>query len=376
MLAMCLAESTFRGEKVQSFKSVKSSKGKGTDSERHGLRDNTEMPPCDDKLLWDVWTSLFHLPALTVADELGLFTFLDETPAAAEEVAEHFSLQITPTEALLGVLASLGFLVQHHNRFYLTEVSRTFLLFQSPYYCGGLLHALRDTPPLHFLIQDTLKRGSVRDDTNCQSLWGGKELNPEKATFLTQVMHSHSFPAAVGVARWGDFSGVQQLLDVGGGSGCFCIALAMRYPDMTFTILELPAVCTLAEQYIAQYNLQDRIDVLPADMFTDPWPSGHDAVLFSNIFHDWDIPHCLTLCQKSFNVLPPGGRIYLHEILLTDTKDNPCAAASYSLAVSLFYGNKLFTAHQLEELLQTCNYEDITMVHPSSYYSLISGRKL
>lgn len=360
---------------MQSIKSVKGSKRETIAQKR--LQDNIfHLPTGDDKLFWDVWTSLFHLPALTAADELGLFTFLEKTPAAAEEVAEYFSLQVNPTEALLGVLASLGFLVKHQNRFYLTAVSRTFLLSGSPYYCGGLLHALQDTPPLHFLIQDTLQRDNpVHGDTTHQSLWGGKELNPEKATFLTQVMHSHSFPAAMGATRWGDFTGVQKLLDVGGGAGCFCIALAMRYPDMQFTILELPPVCTLAEQYIAQYNLQDCIDVVPADMFTDTWPSGHDAILFSNVFHDWDIPHCLTLGQKSFDILPSKGRIYLHELLLTDTKDNPRAAASYSLAVSLFYGNKLFTAHELEELLHTCNYEDITMTHTSSYYSLISGTK-
>ena len=358
---------------MQSIKSAKNAKKKGATPES-AIKEIPELPTCDDKRIWDVWTSLFHLPALTVADELGLFTFLDKTPATPAEVAAHFSLQKNPTQALLGVLTSLGVLVQHQNRFYLTEVSRNYLLPETPYYCGGLLHALHDTPPLHFLIQDTLKRNSTRD-TSITSLWGGKELNPEKAAFLTQVMHSHSFPAAVGAARWGNFEGVHNLLDVGGGSGCLSIALALRYPDMQFTILELPAVCSQAEQYIAHYNLKDRITIVPADMFEDEWPSGHDAVLFSNVFHDWDMPHCLTLAQKSFDILPSGGRIYLHEILLNDTRTTPCAAVSYSLAVSLFYGNKLFTFNELEELLQTCGFETTKVIHTYSYYSLISGRK-
>ena len=359
---------------MQWITSAKQSKKKDTTSER-GKKSIPELPTCDDKRIWDVWTSLFHLPALTVADELGLFTFLDKTPSTPAEVAAHFSLQKNPTQALLGVLVSLGVLVQHQNRFYLTEVSRNYLLPETPYYCGGLLHALKDTPPLHFLIQDTLQRDSLVHDTRVTSLWGGKELNPEKAAFLTQVMHSHSFPAAVGAARWGNFEGVSNVLDVGGGSGCLSIALALRYPALQFTILELPAVCSLAEQYIAHYSLKDRIRIVPGDMFEDVWPAGHDAVLFSNVFHDWDTLHCLTLLQKSFDTLPTGGRIYLHEILLHDTKDTPCAAASYSLAVSLFYGNKLFTFHELEELLQTFNFENIEMIQTHSYCSLISGRK-
>ena len=99
-------------------------------------------------------------------------------------------------------------------------------------------------------------------------------------------MHAHSFAAAMGMARGGDFTGVRRLLDVAGGAGSFCIALAQRYPQMGLTVLELPAVCAAAEPYLARYGLRERIETVAANMFADPWPAGHDAGFFSNIFQD------------------------------------------------------------------------------------------
>jgi hypothetical protein len=99
---------------------------------------------------------------------------------------------------------------------------------------------------------------------------------------------------------------------------------------MRFTVAELPVVCALAEEYVAHYRLQDRIDTASLDMFSDPWPSGYDAHFLSNIFHDWSWERCRLLARQSFESLPPGVRIYLHEMLLEDTRDAPLAATSFS----------------------------------------------
>src|SRR5215212_1231392 len=95
--------------------------------------DGLEPPTSDDRRIWDVWLSVYHFPTLAVADVLGVFPLLKETPASGEEVAEQLSLGPRATEALLGVLTSLGFLEQRGSRFYLTNVTRNFLVPDSPY---------------------------------------------------------------------------------------------------------------------------------------------------------------------------------------------------------------------------------------------------
>src|SRR5277367_2533210 len=69
-------------------------------------------PTSDDRPLWDLHLSGFAFPAVTAADELGIFDDLAVTPAAADEVAARLNLNRRAIRALLPVLASAGLLVQ------------------------------------------------------------------------------------------------------------------------------------------------------------------------------------------------------------------------------------------------------------------------
>lgn len=337
----------------------------------HPIKENVRgLPTCSDQLLWDTWLSSFHLPTLTVADEMGLFAFMEKRELEAAEIAENFKLSPRAVEALLGLLASLGYLVQHRGKFSLSESSRNFLLPSSLFYWGGLLHVYRGGVPTH----DGIKQALLHDTAEPETVDGeaAKTLTWER---FTGLMHSHSFPAAMGLARQGCFAGITRLLDVAGGSGCFCIALALYNPNLQCTILELPAVCRLAEEYIKQFGVQGQIDTYPIDMFKDPLPYSYDGILFANIFHDWPVEQCIQLGEKAFACLPSGGQIFLHEMLLNEGKDGPLAAASLSMAMLTVVKGKQFTAGELEILLNTCGFVEVSVRHSYGYYSLITAKK-
>jgi cyclopropane fatty-acyl-phospholipid synthase-like methyltransferase len=183
-----------------------------------------------------------------------------------------------------------------------------------------------------------------------------------------------SYAAAMSAARHGNFDGVTRLLDVGGGSGCFPIALAQRCPEMSFTILDLPVTAQLAERYVAAFGLAHKIDTIALDMFHDPWPMGYDAVLFSNIVRAWDRKRCEYLAARSFALLPAGGRIYLHEVLLDDTKDTPLVATLCSMEMICWAEGKQFSVQELDVLLSDAGFTDIAVVNTFGYYSLVSAR--
>jgi len=331
-------------------------------------------PSCDDRPLYDVMYSAWQLPTLAAADELGLFPALAETPRSAEQVAEHLGLGPRATEAMLGVLTALGFLRQHEGAFHLTDVSHTYLLPDRPYYWGGMLGFMRNAPTTYANVLEALKRDAPRVYGG-EDMWETHQVDPAQAEVFTSAMHSHSFPAAMGMARRGDFTGVRRLLDVAGGSGCFCIALALRYPDMRFTVAELDVVRKLTERHAAEFEVQDRIDTVALDMFHDPFPTGHDAVFFSNIFHDWGQDRCRHLARASFEALPPGGRIYLHEMLLADTKDGPLPAVSFSMAMMFFTDGKQYSLGELRDILEESGFGDVGVTPSYGHYSLVSARK-
>lgn len=340
-----------------------------------------ELPSRDDRPLWDVMLSWNHFPTLMVADELGLFPLLEATPQAEDAIRAELAIGPRACEAMLSVLTSLGFVARRGGTFHLTELSRNYLLPESPYYWGGMLALLRDYPMNGSTLREAMQEDRQQSlfgpdaEKGLTEEWQGGGLGPEEARRFTNAMHSHSFPAAMGVARWGDFDGVTRMLDVAGGSACFCIALAMRYPEMAFTVMELPAVCEIAAEYIAQYGLQNRVDTRGMDMFRESWPTGYDAMFFSNVFHDWGPQAREHLVREAYDKLPRGGRIYVHEMLLGDTKEGPAAAAGFSINMVLFADGKQFTAAELEHLLARGGFEDVEMLPTYGYYWLVSARK-
>jgi hypothetical protein len=340
-----------------------------------------EPPVCDDRLLWDIWLSTFQLPALTVADELGLFAVLDHEPLSEHELASRLSLGPRAIRALTGMLVSLGMLVRHADRLGLAGPARAFLLPDRPFYWGGVLRLSRVVSVTHAMLLDSIRNDrpfsfsapGTEISGGATGIW--EQSDPALLSGFTRAMHSHSFPAAVGLARSGELDGVQRLLDVAGGSGAYCIALALRYPSMMFTVLDLPVVASIAGEYAVQYAVADQVSSFGADMFEDAWPSRHDAVLLADVLHDWEPATCRRLVERALAVLPPRGRIFLHEIVLSDTRDGPLPAAAYSMSMMLSTRGQQFTGRELIDLLQSTGFEDVRIRATYGYYSVVVGRK-
>lgn len=333
-----------------------------------------ELPPVDDRRLWEVWMSMYHFPTLTAADDLGLFPLLDREPLTAEEVATALGLSARATEALLGVLTALGLLVQRGGRFHLEAVTRHYLLPTSPYYWGGMLRFIRDTAVTRTTLKEVLVRDRPRDGS-MSGMWEKHEMDPAQARGFTEAMHARSLHLGVAVAQRVGLGGARRVLDVAGGSGCFSIALARQHAGLRCTVLELEAVAAVARETIARFGVADRVEVVVADMFGGAWPTGHDVVFFSNIFHDWDRPLCVDLARRAWTALPAGGQILLHELLLEDTKDGPLVAATDSMHMVFFTEGKQRTAAEFESILHEAGFTAVEVIPTYGYYSVVRARR-
>jgi acetylserotonin N-methyltransferase len=347
-----------------------------------------ELPAAEDRAIWDIWLSMYRLPAMAVADELGLFAALDSAPATAAQVAQRLGFNRRATDVLLAMLAALGLLVARDGRHELADIARTYLLPKSPYYWGPLLRVLGVVAPQHEALTRALR--APDDDaspteaapahtearpSDAAEAWTRGEIDRAQAEAVTRLMHCHSLPASVGVARNGNLAGVSRLLDVGGGSGCFSIAIAQRFPAIRCTVLELPAVCDVARRYIADGGVAERVDTISIDMFRDAWPRGYDGMFFSNIFHDWNAATNRFLALRAYEALQPGGRIFLHEQLLAEDNSGPVTTAAFSMLMLLGTHGRQYTFGELEQILSNAGFVDIDSRATYGYYSIVSGRK-
>lgn len=335
-----------------------------------------QLPVVDDTLVWDAWLAMYRVPALSVALELDIFESLDALPDSPEGLAARRHFDTRALRALLPMLMQLGFLVLHEGNYQLSEAARQYMLKGSPFSWEGVFKRLSGTLLAHKLLLETVNL--ERADTDRKRPvdgWEGGHIDAEMARELTAFMHSHSVPAAHGMLRTCDFSGVRRLLDIGGGSGCFSIALAQHHPDMHCTVMELPTICELAQQYVAAAGLTARVDTISVDMFRQQWPRGYDAHFFSNVFHDWSVETCVELATRSHAALPEGGCILLHEMLLDDNCTGPAPAVAFSLLMAMGTKGQQFSLPQLRAILEAAGFRDINSQPCYGHYSLIRARK-
>lgn len=128
--------------------------------------------------------------------------------------------------------------------------------------------------------------------------------------------------------------GVRHLVDVAGGTGIYSLALLEKNPSLEITLIDLPEVLKVASEVIGDHPARHRLHLQEADMFTWTSQQPFEACLFSNVFHDWDIPECQTLIRHFTNQLDPGGRLIIHDVFLNYALAGPRPLRSTPLRFS------------------------------------------
>lgn len=336
------------------------------------------LPPgTDDRAIWDIWESQFTLPAVTVADELGIFRHAGDSAVTTAELASALDVNERALGILLGALAALGMVEKRDGRWSATPAARMWLHPDAEGYWGGFLFRFRETIPIHADLIAMVRSGKRPDN----KVAGGPEwergtMSAEVARRISDFMHAHSMGPARGVAVQQVFGEVKSLLDVGCGSGVYGIEFARANPQMAVTLLDLKEMVAEAQKHVDAAGLQDRVATCGLNMFEQDWPTGHDAHFFANIFHDWSEETNAILAAKSYKALEPGGRIFLHEILMDDDGCGPWPAASFSLMMLLGTLGKQYTLPEFRDLLEAAGFEDVRACRSGGgYYSLVSARK-
>jgi hypothetical protein len=278
-------------------------------------------------------------------------------------------------EILLGALAALQFARVQDGRYHLTDTAISFLLPESPFYAGEILrrYAARDT--LAQQLTQKLRTSVSASDRYIVRDWKTGDISLDKARDDVATQHAFSAPSALAMSANGDFAGVRRLLDVAGGSGVFALALAQKHPEIHCTVAELPVICQITDEYIAAHGLVGRVDTTHLNMFFEDWPTDYDAILLSSVLHDWGAEHRGDLMRRAYAALPDGGRLYIHEMVLSDARDGPLGPALFSVNMRVTTLGKQFTVPELRMALEEVGFTNVTVQNTYGYFSLVCARK-
>lgn len=290
--------------------------------------------------------------ALFAALELDLFTRLDAGRATTEQLCACTGVARNRLQTLLHALTALG-LLDHDGAGYANgPAAARWLVRGAPAGFGEYFRlqiGRQIYPALTHLDAGLAGTGAAFDTL------AGLLSSPEEAATFTDAQHAGSLGAARALAeRIGPaVDGAGRLLDVGGGSGAFSIALCERHPALRATVLDLPAVVEVAGRYRDAAGLSARIDLLAADAVRDPWPADQDVVLLSYLLSAVGDAEIDVVLAKARDCLAPGGLLVVHDFALDDHGAGPTAAALWFLQYVAYHPDTVsFSAGALAERMR------------------------
>jgi ubiquinone/menaquinone biosynthesis C-methylase UbiE len=266
--------------------------------------------------------------ALFAALGVDLFTHLAAGPRTTAELSKDTGIPAHRLLTLLHALSAVGLIVADGQAYTNAPACQRYLVRGGPGEFGEYfrLQVAQQIYPALVHLDAGLAGTGTAFDTFADLL-----SRPDEARTFTAGQHAGSRAAARVLAERIPLGGARTMLDVGGGSGAFAIALCTRNPRLTAAVLDFPPVVDVARTYREEAGLTARIDLLPGDAVNTPWPSDQDVVLLSYLLSalaDAEIDIVLAKAQTS---LAPGGLLIVHDFMLDDAAPGPAFAALWFL---------------------------------------------
>ena len=281
---------------------------------------------------------------LHAAIELDLFTKVSEGAATFSELAEALGVSVLNTERIVVACAGLGLLEKDSHGYKNAPDVERFLVKGKPTYVGPwLLFASRD-----FDNWKNLKDYLVTDKAP-HVLGMYESLTDEMAREYHEATYSVGLGAGFLFSKHVDMRHRNLILDIGGGSGAYCIAALERYPHLKAIVMDFEPVTKMTREFVARWNLQDKITTLAGNFITDPFPQGPDVIIQASNLPQYDQEGLEKVMKKGLEALVPRGEYHVVGETVSDEKDGTLGPALWGLSEAL--DGSLGRAHSEKEVI-------------------------
>lgn len=281
---------------------------------------------------------------LFAASELGLFEALAVSPAGIDALAARTGLTRRAARISADAMVALGLLERNGDHYGNSNVAAFYLSGATP---ADLRPFLRMWDHISYPVWSGLAK----------ALGSGPaheifELDDTLQEVFSAGVEAITAGPVAALAETVDFSGHQRLLDVGGGTGSWSVAVVRRHPHLKATIFELPTTAEIARQHIANAGLEPRVDVVAGDATEDSLPGGHDVCLLANLIHYFSPEENQSLLRRVRDAVDTRTPLLLADFWTDPTHTEPLMAALMAgeFAVHLRHGD-VYSADEAQSWL-------------------------
>jgi SAM-dependent methyltransferase len=311
---------------------------------------------------------------LNAAIDLGLFTKVSEGAETIPAIAEALDISPLNAERLVVACTSMDLLRREGDRFRNAPDVERFLVAGRKNYQGPWFRWWRkkDHPGWHHLA-DYLRRKTPT------AVIG--EVYAHHTVQEARDFHEGMYAVGMGAAhlfhRTVDLSGRKLILDLGGGSGHYCIVAAQKYPDIRGIVFDLPPVVEVTREYVAKNGQSDRVTTVAGDFTADPLPPGADVVFLNGNGTIYGPDTMRAVIAKAHDAMVPGGEMHIIFEMLDDDRTGPVNAALFGLYEALMGSKgKAHSAADVAGYMRAAGFVNVS-VHDflGKYIRRVAGEK-
>ena len=256
---------------------------------------------------------------LFAANEVGLFEGLAAGPASITELAKKTNIPARTLAIVANAMVSLGMLELQGERYRNSDSASTFLAGRSGHDMRPMLRFFnRISYPTWQKLDQAVRTGEG------QAQFGG--FSEEEQRIFSTGVESFTAPMAAALATAYEFGRHRRVLDVGGGTGSFLLAVLRRHSALEGTLFELAGASAVARHRLAREPESTRIEIVAGDLAKDPLPQGHDVLIVANTVHVLSAAHNISLLEKLRTCVSTGARLLLVDLWTDPTHTQPSAA--------------------------------------------------
>lgn len=345
----------------------------------------SESPQTDPTPIFEAFRGCYSTELLAAAvGHLKLFEHLTAGPLSFDELRTRIGLQVRAANVLFTAMCAMGLLARDGAaRLRLTPLSQEHLTPGGQFEVSDYVGLSAQSPGVLEMVERLRTNhpaGAKPGGPGAAFIYrDGLESAMESeasARRLTLALAGRAKNVAPVLARNLPVENAKVVLDVGGGTGIYSIALLQRHPNLRAIVFDRAEVLKVAAEMAKAYVVADRIDLVAGDMFADPFPVEADIVLLSNILHDWDVPECEKLIERCAAATRPGGRVVIHDVFLDDDLCGPLPLALYSAALFTMTEGRAYSAAEYREMLTRAGLKPEAVVPTLIHCGLLAGSRM
>jgi hypothetical protein len=311
--------------------------------------------------------------SLVIVAELGIADLLAAGPQTADRLAEATHSHPQALYRVLRLLSSVGvFADLGSRRFALTPLSECLRSSGA----GSMNSWVKMVGQKVWMHTWAASSYSVRTGEPALAPTIGAELfdyyaaHPEEGDVFNKAMDDHGRRVAEAIIQAYDFSGIDTIVDIGGGHGTMIAAILNAYSGMKGILFDLPHVVAGSEAHIRNAGVASRCEIRGGDFFQSV-PAA-DAYLLRWIIHDWDHDRALAILRNCRAEMKETDRLLLIEAVVP-TGDAPHASKMLDFVMLVAFGGQERTETEYADLLREAGFRLSRIVPTGSALSVIEG---